>query len=825
MNIAHRWTFEVPASPERAWSVVSDTDRLNRSLRLGLSFEERREANGELVRTGSITRFGMTIRWSERDFDFRAPVRLTHERRYDQGPVERSRLEIRIERLPSGSRLHYHLLLEPRSILFYPVVLADFRLSTRPAFDRSLAELKKLLAGEPNRYDPPPPPLDARRQAQLDAGLAPLGPPIAQALRHHILQAPLVRQARIRPLEFAAREGLDPDEVVVAFLRAVRAGALELAWELLCPSCKAPKGGSDTLSLDLETHCSSCNIRYDASFPESVEAVFRPHRAIRVVGLDVACLLSPARTPHVIFQAPLDAEQTLEFTLELRPGGYRIDTSPWFGGASIEVRPVLRAARITADLTEEGVQPAVFRVRPGPVTIVLRNRLDLSVRLSVQRVKRPDYMLSAGRLLEIPEARALLPERSVADALDTALVSLVVVALHKVREGAQNQIALRTFSSPEEALAFLQTWDGDPTIGFGVAHGPVTMLHQGLRETPTGRTVERALNLLRSAGGGRIRVDASVDFGDALEQVADTTPGPSWYDLHLRALVDRRAAAAEQATRADDEPSTTTPATIGPYTIVSLLGRGGMGRVFHARTPDGEAVVLKTLLPHWAAHPNHVQRFYNEAFLTQRIEHPNVVRVLDYGTSGDTVYMVMEKIDGEELEARLCRGKMDVPSVLHIGEQVLRALHAAHRRGIVHRDIKPQNILLTPDGGVKVIDFGIAVEIGADDELAKRRILVGSPPYMSPEQVLFHPLDGRSDQFSLACVLFECLCGLPPFDGSTPRAMALARVYGTAKSLAERGLENPPRALEAVLERALAKEAEHRYEDALRMAEALDTSR
>lgn len=793
---------------------MCDTDRLNRSLRLGLTFDERREADGTLVRIGSIRKFGLTIRWEERDFTFVAPERFSQERKYLSGPVSTSSLACRIEPTDTGCSVHYTLTIVPRSFLVRPVVAAETSLTTKPSFDRSMRELEKLLTGQSHSYDPPPPPIGREATERLESGTSDLFPRVAEALRQRILRAPLTDQARIRPLEMARELELAEDEVVAEFLRAVQAGVLEMSWEILCPSCQAPKAGSETLRMDLETHCVACDVRYDATFPDSVDVVFRPHPAIRSTDVEVACLLSPARTPHVVAKEEVRPGDTHRFVLELGVGGHRIDTDPWFGGASLEVEAGVRSGQLTADLTSEGLRPTTFRVRPGRVLIALRNRTDEPLTAIVQKIRRPPFTLTAGRLLQLPKAAELLPPEAVAPGLTMHAGVGVVVALARFSGPKGDAVHLRVYADEAGAQAFLATWDGAVDVGLGVARGPVTTLVDGDRTSYVGKAVDRAVQLLRTAGGGRMRLDASVEL--SLEGTFDD--GDGYRDLRLRVLDDRRAEAfqVEAETRGPERQQ------LGPYVVDEELGRGGMGRVFAAKAPDGRDVVVKTLLPALAADPEHTQRFYDEARISHGIQHPNVVRVLDWGTAATgEVYLVMERIEGRELEERLCEGTLSVEESRSIGVQVLRALHAAHDAGVVHRDIKPPNILLGPDGHVTVIDFGIAHPIGEKDALAERGIVVGSPRYMSPEQVMRRPLDGRSDLYSVAVVVFECITGEVPFDGDGARAQAMARVYGEPKSFEQRGASEVPRSVRKVVERALQGDVTERFSDAVSMAEAL----
>ena len=223
------------------------------------------------------------------------------------------------------------------------------------------------------------------------------------------------------------------------------------------------------------------------------------------------------------------------------------------------------------------------------------------------------------------------------------------------------------------------------------------------------------------------------------------------------------------------------PPYIGPYRVVRKLGEGGMGAVFQAvQAPIERAVAVKTLHSSHARNEPMVARFLNEAKALGKLQHPNVVQVIDYGTSSDgTPYLVMEFLRGESLAKRLKtynerRAVLPFLTVLHIGFQVADALSVAHASGIVHRDLKPDNLMLVPDavapGGerVKILDFGIAKL--TDQDLRNVRTathtIMGTPMYMSPEQCQgAGRVDAKTDVYSLGCLLYEALCGVPPFLG------------------------------------------------------------
>jgi eukaryotic-like serine/threonine-protein kinase len=217
----------------------------------------------------------------------------------------------------------------------------------------------------------------------------------------------------------------------------------------------------------------------------------------------------------------------------------------------------------------------------------------------------------------------------------------------------------------------------------------------------------------------------------------------------------------------------TPPATVGRYAVQGELGRGAMGVVFRALDPALDRAVAVKVIAARAGElarvdPDLEARFLREARVAARISHPNVVTVFDAGREGSSLYLVMELIEGESLAARLLRGEFPTAAqALELTAQVADALGAAHALGVVHRDIKPGNIMVTRSGRVKVADFGVAKAIGEETDLTRSGTVVGSPAYMAPEQVRGQTLDGRADLFSLGVVLYELLMRRKPFPADT----------------------------------------------------------
>jgi CheY-like chemotaxis protein/tRNA A-37 threonylcarbamoyl transferase component Bud32 len=209
------------------------------------------------------------------------------------------------------------------------------------------------------------------------------------------------------------------------------------------------------------------------------------------------------------------------------------------------------------------------------------------------------------------------------------------------------------------------------------------------------------------------------------------------------------------------------------YEIMSVVGRGGMGTVYRARDLElGQEVAIKTLRPEFLAEDTILERFKEEIRLTYRITHRNVVRTHYFGEWSGVYYLTMEFVEGVTLRQLIdTRGRLGVPSTLAIATQLAESLAVAHDQGVIHRDIKPQNLLLDADGVLKVMDFGIARLSERTSGLTEVGLIVGTPAYMSPEQLLADKIDARSDLYSTGLVLYECLTGQLPFEARSTVAL------------------------------------------------------
>jgi WD40 repeat protein/tRNA A-37 threonylcarbamoyl transferase component Bud32 len=273
-----------------------------------------------------------------------------------------------------------------------------------------------------------------------------------------------------------------------------------------------------------------------------------------------------------------------------------------------------------------------------------------------------------------------------------------------------------------------------------------------------------------------------------------------------------------------DDPRVGTE--LAGYRIVSLLGFGGMSVVYLAEDLRlKRRVALKLLSSELAEDESFRDRFLRESELAASIDHPNIVPIYEAGTTDELLFIAMRYVEGPDLKERLRRGRLDATDATGVVAQVASALDAAHARGLVHRDVKPSNVLLDPgarpDGSdhVYLADFGITKRVSEEPGIADDGHLLGTIDYLAPEQITGVEIDGRADVYSLGCVLYECLVGQPPFRRDSELAVVFAHLEAEAPPLEEQRPELPA-ALGAVIARALEKEPERRYSTCREVARA-----
>jgi len=268
----------------------------------------------------------------------------------------------------------------------------------------------------------------------------------------------------------------------------------------------------------------------------------------------------------------------------------------------------------------------------------------------------------------------------------------------------------------------------------------------------------------------------------------------------------------------------TDPWLLGRYEIVAELGKGAMGVVYRANDPMlNRMVAIKTINTEEAGHEGMAEyeaRFYTEAKAAGGLNHPNIIIIYDIGKSGHLVYMAMEYIEGQELREMLTDGQpIPVAKAVDFAAQVADGLAYAHQHQVVHRDIKPANIMITPDGRAKIADFGIA-SMRSSETRTQTGVILGSPKYISPEQVVGKRADHRSDIFSLGVILYECITGATPFNGEGLSAL-MYQITNHDPAPPSSSNSQVPVMLDYIMAKVLAKAPDARYQSAADFANDL----
>jgi DNA-binding response OmpR family regulator len=280
-------------------------------------------------------------------------------------------------------------------------------------------------------------------------------------------------------------------------------------------------------------------------------------------------------------------------------------------------------------------------------------------------------------------------------------------------------------------------------------------------------------------------------------------------------IAQARTASHEVAELADGHNLTSGERFAGRYEILAVVGRGGMGTVYRVRDLElDEQMAIKTVRPEFVADPVLVERFKDEIRLARRITHRNVVRIYDFGEWAGTYFLSMEFVEGITVRELLdTRGRLEVSPALAIAAQLADSLAVAHAEGIVHRDIKPQNLLLDPAGVLKVMDFGVARLARGAPGRTEAGLVVGTPAYMAPEQLMAEEVDGRSDLYSAGVVLYECLTGRLPHTPGSLMSLIAKMLHEEPEPPAALNPAIPP-AFSALIMRLLAKDPAHRVQTA-----------
>ena len=354
------------------------------------------------------------------------------------------------------------------------------------------------------------------------------------------------------------------------------------------------------------------------------------------------------------------------------------------------------------------------------------------------------------------------------------------------------------------------------------------------------RPVGSLLTSARRAAGGDYSAPAEIKSGDEIGELADAFTHLLAQLREQQALVnvlkatsgERSAASRELAAAAAANATTLVSSRViavgslfaGRYQILGTLGTGGMGVVYKATdTQLGDTIAIKTLRSDFLnSDPTALERFKSEIRLARRISHRNVVRTHDIGEADGTHFITMEFVAGTTVsDLLLKRRRLPVDAAVTIGKQLARALEVAHEQGIIHRDIKPQNLVVQPDGVLKVMDFGIARLTHRPKGVTRTGMVVGTPEYMAPEQLLGDEIDARADIYSAGVVIYECLTGARPWAADSTTVLVGKMLSEPPRPPSEVNSEIPA-ALSELLVRVLSRDRAERPATAKEFGDELD---
>ncbi len=529
-----------PAPVEEVWAILADTDRFNRAVDFGFRFTEESRTDGRVARTGTFRLLGMKISWKELPFQYRKPQWFRSRRLFHNGPGAELLCTVRFRPSGEGTAVRYTVEVTPRHALLAPLVSIELKHRTRPRIERVLDGMLVHLGGDAAAPDRPPPPLLSAEQQALKKICAELtAPQFAERLEGFIEKEPLVGQVRMNPIALARRWSVSERENVRDFMEATRRGALTLSWDLLCPLCQAPKEQIAQLDdQERQVHCPSCNIHFDATFPDAVAIGFRPSPQVRAFDAPIQCIGSPERQPHIVAQDVIEPGGELEMALELAAGTYRLRTAPPTQSALITVRRGSPHGAGVVSVGDGTVSPSHLELGPGAVTIMIGSLATAPVDLILERRELPRDVLTAGRFFEFKGARELLPPDALQPGFSVEAqvpAGILAVELPQGNPGAALRLSerlrkteprrlctretsvLATYPRLPQALAALSALD---MLERGaVGWGKVTELTLLGDTMPTGTAVEKVIAAALVAAPGQPAIPA--ELLDDPEIVAD----------------------------------------------------------------------------------------------------------------------------------------------------------------------------------------------------------------------------------------------------------------------------------------------------------------
>jgi hypothetical protein len=530
-----RFTFhlETRAKRELAFRALSDTDSFNQLARAGMTFESVEGPDGPRV-LGTVGKLGMTIRWEERPFSFRAPSWFRIQRDFQSGPAARLTARAQLESLPGGgTAMRYQLEVLPKSVLLRPVLSFDLKRTVEPHLRTALAQVVAFLdarAGEDlDELDTaslaPPPALSKHQERTLVDRLSDLPPtPLRERLVAFIRAAPMRDQLTMSALTLAQAWSSPLSDVAELFVRALSVGVLGVRLDLLCPACLVPKAQLRG-SAPVVEHCDTCNIRLDATFAEALAIHFFPSPDIRDVRPKIECFGSPARTPQIVAQDFVPSGGSVDLAVPLLPGTYQLRAIPAAGPpALISVRE-LDTTRALELRIGTSIHPQLCRAHPALESLVVHNDTAETRVAVLERVLPPRKVMSLGRMMvEFPELAALVPFSGFLTSVNVffgAALALrasseddardLIGALSRARVARSSDLhVLALYADVDGCVADLGATRGRWALA-GVAYGQCMEGRIGKNQIPAGPAVDRAYDAMRVSAVG----DCSLSAADA----------------------------------------------------------------------------------------------------------------------------------------------------------------------------------------------------------------------------------------------------------------------------------------------------------------------
>jgi serine/threonine protein kinase/class 3 adenylate cyclase len=465
------WTFELKASPQQLWPLVSNTERLNCAAGLpAVQFTSQPDARKGVKRYGKIRKAGVTAQWEEYPFEWIEARRMGVLREYSRGPFKwlMSILELR-PRADGGTTLTHRVRIVPNGLTGRTVAALEVGVKGRKAVDRIYHRIDAALTGKLGGSalaDPfeEPASLSGARRRRLDALMDRLvargvDPAVVERLGDYLAVAPAAEVARIRPLALARRLGLDADQVVAACLHGTHEGLFVLLWDILCPVCRIPSEVKDSLkALREHGRCDACNLDYGLDFSNSVEMIFRVHPEVRETDLGTYCIGGPAHSPHVVAQVRLGPSERMELDLALAEGAYRLRGPQLPFVLDFRVQPGAMTTHWDLNLSR-GPEPTLSRVlRTGRQLIALTNDHDQELVARVERTAPRDDALTAARASALGVFRELFPGEvlSPGQLVSMANVTLLVTDLEGADDLYQELGEARAFALLHEHFRLLE---------------------------------------------------------------------------------------------------------------------------------------------------------------------------------------------------------------------------------------------------------------------------------------------------------------------------------------------------------------------------------